>query len=327
MSIEPPKPLSDEPPDPDDLLKNDINRSIYRYLKKNPGWHDEITISNRVGTPLLTLRKYLAQLEGHLIEKQGDSLWRLETSIEQQLYKPKQLSLSVESSTSTQLLGDEKFLGYKSEDEQVMENPRKKSHPSIKNPRKTRRKKGLGNGSIYYRTSVKNGKEYTDAYYHYTENGKKRTKYIPKSLLDKVKEAESLKLPVADILVLLGGNNKNPRKKSDIPNEAIAETNNNEIDSELNYPRKKSPPSTKKRQQGYGGGYVEYKPIKRSGKTYPQYWYHYEFWENGDPAGIRVAARLIKSSKYIPKRLLAKVQKLDAQKAPVVQILELLGIK
>ena len=214
MSIEPPKPLSDEPPDPDDLLKNDINRSIYRYLKKNPGWHDEITISNRVGTPLLTLRKYLAQLEGHLIEKQGDSLWRLETSIKQQLYKPKQLSLSVESSTSTQLLGDKKFLGYKNGDEQVMENPRKKSHPSIK-----------------------------------------------------------------------------------------------------------------KRQQGYGGGYVEYKPIKRSGKTYPQYWYHYEFWENGDPAGIRVAARLVKSSKYIPKRLLAKVQKLDAQKAPVVQILELLGIK
>ncbi len=108
---------------------------------------------------------------------------------------------------------------------------------------------------------------------------------------------------------------------------SIAETNNEVTNFSLNCPRKKPPSSTKKRQQGYGGGYAEYKPIKRSGKEYPQYWYHYEFWENGDPAGIRVAARLVKSSKYIPKRLLAKVQKLDAQKAPVAQILKLLKPK
>ncbi len=49
---------------------------------------------------------------------------------------------------------------------------------------------------------TKNGKEYTDAYYHYVENGKKRTKYIPKSLLDRVCEAESRSLPVTDNLDL-----------------------------------------------------------------------------------------------------------------------------
>ena len=88
---------------------------------------------------------------------------------------------------------------------QIEKNPRKNITPSTNNPRKTRRKKGQGNGSIYYRTVTKNGKEYFEAYYHYVENGNKKTKYIPKKLLDRVKEAETQKLPVSDILVLLGG--------------------------------------------------------------------------------------------------------------------------
>ncbi len=98
---------------------------------------------------------------------------------------------------------------------QIDKNPRKKSPPSKNNPRKTRRKKGQGNGTIYYRMVTKNGRQYQEAYYHYIENGKKRTKYIPKKLLDRVKEAESRKLPVTDILVLLVGKDKNPRKSSD----------------------------------------------------------------------------------------------------------------
>jgi hypothetical protein len=97
---------------------------------------------------------------------------------------------------------------------QLDKNPRKKLHPSTNNPRKTRRKNGQGNGSIYYRTVTKNSKEYTDAYYHYVDNGLKRTKYIPKSLLDRVIDAESRSLPVTDILFLLGGDRKNPRKSS-----------------------------------------------------------------------------------------------------------------
>ena len=89
---------------------------------------------------------------------------------------------------------------------QIEKSPRKNTTPSTNNPRKTRRKKGQGNGTIYYRTATKNGKEYQEAYYHYTENGKKRTLYIPKKLLDRVEEAESQKLPINDILILLNPN-------------------------------------------------------------------------------------------------------------------------
>jgi hypothetical protein len=70
---------------------------------------------------------------------------------------------------------------------------------------------------------------------------------------------------------------------------------------------------------GEGSGSIHCKPIKRSGKEYKQYWYHYEFWREGD--------RLIKKSRYIPKRLLARVEKLEAEKAPVKEILVLLGVK
>jgi len=59
--------------------------------------------------------------------------------------------------------------------------------------------------------------------------------------------------------------------------------------------------------------------IRRSGKEYKQYWYHYEEWQSGD--------RLTKKSRYIPKRLLARVEKLEAEKAPVREILEVLGMK
>ena len=47
------------------------------------------------------------------------------------------------------------------------------------------------------------------------ENGKQKTQYLPNKLLDKVIEAESRKLPVKDILVLLAGIDKCSSKKSD----------------------------------------------------------------------------------------------------------------
>ncbi len=71
--------------------------------------------------------------------------------------------------------------------------------------RKTRRHKGEGSGAIFYRTVTKNGRNYQEAYYHWRENGKQRSKYIPKKLLDKVQEAESDKFPIADILEILQG--------------------------------------------------------------------------------------------------------------------------
>ncbi len=154
---------------------------------------------------------------------------------------------------------------------QIDKNPRKNITPSTNNPRKnTQRKNGEGNGTIYYRMVMKNnGKQYQEAYYHYVENGKKRTKYIPKKLLNRVKEAEQGKLPVSDILVLLGGDRKNPRKSSDTspvsdilvllggdgknPRNSFSTLSvivDNNLKTEGNNPRNTSPPSTKGRKQG-----------------------------------------------------------------------------
>jgi len=87
-------------------------------------------------------------------------------------------------------------------------------------------------------------------------------------------------------------------------------------------PSKKSPskksPSKNRRRKGNGSGSIHWKTITRNGLGYPQPWYHYEEWEKGD--------RLIKSTKYIPKKLLPKVQQLDNEKAPIREILKLLGV-
>ncbi len=152
----------------------------------------------------------------------------------------------------------------------------KQSPPSKNNPRKNRRRKGEGSGSIHYRMVTKNGKQYQSAYYHYIENGKKRTKYISNKLLDRVKEAESRKLPVADILVLLVGKDKNPRKSSDtLPDCDRSRNSGNEkvMETSVENPRKIIPTSKKRRQKGYGSGWIQCKPIIKSGKQYKQYWF------------------------------------------------------
>ncbi|HHP7231912.1 MAG TPA: hypothetical protein ACFCUY_13770 [Xenococcaceae cyanobacterium] len=81
-----------------------------------------------------------------------------------------------------------------------------------------------------------------------------------------------------------------------------------------------NPPCTKKkRSAGYGGGYIEYREVKRNHKVYGQYWYHYEFWENG---------RCVeKGSKYIPKRLIQKIERMNREKVAVREILEALKNK
>ena len=47
-----------------------------------------------------------------------------------------------------------------------------------------------------------------------------------------------------------------------------------------------------------------------------KYWYHWEIWREGD--------RLLKKSKYIPKRLVAKVEKMEKEKISVREILKVL---
>jgi hypothetical protein len=186
--------------------------------------------------------------------------------------------------------------------------------PSNKSPSKNRRQKGDGNGSIHWRTLIRNGKDYPQAHYHWKENGKKKTKYIPKQLLEDIQEAEAAKRPVTEILGLLGVT-QSPSKNALLGDTDISPSKGEE-QGEIS-PSNKSPSKTRRRK-GYGSGSIHWKTITRNGKDYPQAWYHYEFWEEGD--------RLIKSSKYIPKRLLAQVTRLDAQKAPVKEILKLLGV-
>ena len=74
----------------------------------------------------------------------------------------------------------------------------------------------------------------------------------------------------------------------------------------------------RRRAKGIGSGYIHYRTVTKKGKEYREAYYHYEIWQDGD--------RLTKSSKYIPKRLLSQVQRLEVEKAPVREILQLLGI-
>ena len=180
-------------------------------------------------------------------------------------------------------------------------------------PSKIRRQKGEGSGAIFYRTITKNGKEYQQAYYHWRENGKQRSKYIPNKLLNKVKQAESRKLPVSDILVLLVGTGKCSSKSSDT---SIISTDDKVIDSSDKCSSKIIPASKKNRVKGKGSGWIECKPIKRSGKSYKQYWYHYEEWRSGD--------RMVQSSKYIPKKMESKIIRMNNEKVPVEEILKVL---
>ncbi len=59
--------------------------------------------------------------------------------------------------------------------------------------------------------------------------------------------------------------------------------------------------------------------FQRWGKEYKQYWYHYEFWREGD--------RYLKKSQYIPKKMENKIIRMNNEKAPVAEILKFLKSK
>jgi hypothetical protein len=90
------------------------------------------------------------------------------------------------------------------------------------------------------------------------------------------------------------------------------------ISQQRSHPAREVSPSKTRRRKGEGSGSIHPKPIVRNGKTYHQHWYHYEIWEGGD--------RLVKRTRYIPQHLLSRVQRLDGEKAPVREILKLLGV-
>jgi hypothetical protein len=73
-----------------------------------------------------------------------------------------------------------------------------------------------------------------------------------------------------------------------------------------------------RRKRGDGTGRVQWRTItKKNGKQYEQPWYDWQ---------IHQGEKTIYKSKYIPKRLVAKIQELEEEKAPVREILELLGV-
>ena len=207
-----------------------------------------------------------------------------------------------------------------------------------------KRSRGKGNGYIHWRTVTKNGKEYPQAYYHWKEGSKKRSKYIPKKLLSSVEDAEAAKRPVIEILELLGvgtspskllGDEENSPSNnvnvdiSDSTEKLLGDKwiNNGETNisqgfesspSNLDSSPSKISFSPSKRRKGDGSGSIHWRIITRGGKDYQQAYYHYEIWSGGECT--------TKSTKYIPKRLLSQVQRLEAEKAPVKAILQLLGI-
>jgi hypothetical protein len=79
-----------------------------------------------------------------------------------------------------------------------------------------------------------------------------------------------------------------------------------------------SPSKNSRRKKGTGSGYINWRDIKKNGKNYKQTWFHYELWDKG---------RQIKSCAYIPKEKRSQIEKMNAEKAPVEEILRVLKAK
>jgi phage N-6-adenine-methyltransferase len=178
---------------------------------------------------------------------------------------------------------------------------------------------GSGNGYIHWRTITKNGKDYPQAYYQWKENGKDRTKYVPKKLLGLVEDANEKKRPVIEILRLLGVESgdvellgdKRPIESESIETSTFEGSRSNSRSNEIS-------PSKIRRGKGSGSGNIHWRTITKKGKDYQQAYYHYEFWDDGDC--------LVKSTRYIPKRLLSQVSRMEREKVPVKEILKVLGV-
>lgn len=184
-------------------------------------------------------------------------------------------------------------------------------------PSKNKRDWGEGNGYIEWRTITRNGKDYPQAYYHWKEGNQKRSKYIPKNLIERIAIAESQKRPVREILELL-------RVTLEPESESLLGVSQNSPSNTLS--PSNSSPSKNRRNKGEGSGSIHWKPCKRKDKVtgqvigeYLQPWYHYEIWEEGD--------RLKKGTAYIPQKLLSQIERLEEEKAPIKEIIRILRVK
>ena len=70
-----------------------------------------------------------------------------------------------------------------------------------------------------------------------------------------------------------------------------------------------------RRKKGKGSGYINWRNITKNGKRYKETWFHYELWDKG---------RQVKSCAYIPKSKRSQIQKMNAEKVPVEEILKVL---
>ncbi|MBD2505163.1 hypothetical protein H6G83_31945 [Anabaena azotica FACHB-119] len=102
------------------------------------------------------------------------------------------------------------------------------------------------------------------------------------------------------------------------PSNLLGDNEINPSNEALENPSNDISPSKTRRHKGEGSGSIHWRTITRNGKDYQQAYYHYEFWSDGD--------RIFKSSKYIPKYLLKLVQQMEHEKAPVRDILGVLGL-
>jgi hypothetical protein len=78
------------------------------------------------------------------------------------------------------------------------------------------------------------------------------------------------------------------------------------------------PPLKNRRIKGEGSGYIQLHYCQKKGKSYEQFYYHYEIWENG--------IRQHKGCRYIPKAKLNLVEDMDKKKQPITLILKELGV-
>jgi hypothetical protein len=67
-----------------------------------------------------------------------------------------------------------------------------------------RRRKSWGSGYLFCKPITINGKEYSQWWYQWEVKGGKRSKYVPRKLLGEIQTLEAQKVPVADILEVLG---------------------------------------------------------------------------------------------------------------------------
>ncbi len=110
-----------------------------------------------------------------------------------------------------------------------------------------------------------------------------------------------------------------PKETVLMVNDSTVSTGGSEPTTETVLMVNDSTVSTKRRSRGEGTGRIQWRTItKKNGKQYQQAWYDWQ---------LHLKEKTVSKSTYIPKRLLPQVQQMEVEKAPVREILGVLGVK